>query len=149
GFKLCVGRASEFLSICKAMIETGIMPDFITVDGGEGGTGAAPLEFAGSMGMPSRDGWIFVHSALQGAGLRDHIRVFVSGKIFTGFHMIRAMALGADACVSARGMMFALGCIQALRCNTDYCPTGIATQNPALVKGLDVADKAERVRRFH
>jgi glutamate synthase domain-containing protein 2 len=149
GFKLCVGRTAEFLSICKAMIETGIQPDFIAVDGGEGGTGAAPLEFAGSMGMPSRDGWIFVHSALQGAGLRDHIRVIVSGKIFTGFHMIRAMALGADACVSARGMMFALGCVQALRCNTDHCPTGITTQNPALVKGLVVSDKAERVYRYH
>lgn len=149
GFKLCVGSRAEFLSICKAMIETGITPDFITVDGGEGGTGAAPIEFSESMGMPGRDGWHFVHSALVGVGLRDRVRIFAAGKIFTGFHMIRAMALGADACCSARGMMFALGCIQALRCNTDRCPTGVATQNPALVHGLDVGDKAERVFRFH
>ncbi|MFQ5742468.1 MAG: FMN-binding glutamate synthase family protein [Acidobacteriota bacterium] len=149
GFKLCVGRRSDFFAVCKAMLETGIMPDFISVDGGEGGTGAAPLEFANSVGMPARDAWIFVHSVLRGVGLRDRIRIIASGKILTGFHMVRALALGADLCASARGMMLALGCIQALRCNTDHCPTGITTHNPALVHGLDVGDKGERVARFH
>jgi len=133
----------------KAMLETGLAPDFITVDGGEGGTGAAPLEFANSMGMPARDAWMFAHNTLVGIGLRDQVRVFASGKILTGFHMIRAMALGADGCCSARGMMLSLGCIQALRCNNDTCPTGVATQNPALFKGLVVSDKAERVHRYH
>ena len=149
GFKLCVGHRSEFFALCKAMLETGITPDFITVDGGEGGTGAAPLEFSNSMGMPARDAWVFVHNMLTGIGLRDRISIIASGKIFTGFHMVRAVALGADLCVSARGMMFALGCIQALRCNSDNCPTGITTQDPALVHGLHVADKAERVERYH
>jgi len=149
GIKLCIGRQVEFLAICKAMRETGITLDFITVDGGEGGTGAAPLEFSNSMGMPARDGWVFAHNALVGAGLRERTRLFASGKIITGFHMIRAMALGADACYSARGMMFALGCIQALRCNNDTCPTGVATQNPDLYRGLNVPNKAERVTRFH
>lgn len=149
GFKLCVGRKAEFLSICKAMVETDITPDFISVDGGEGGTGAAPLEFSNSVGMPARDAWVFVHSSLVGVGLRDRIKLFASGKILTGFHMVRALALGADACMSARGMMLALGCIQALRCNNDHCPTGITTQNPALVKGLVVSEKAERVYRYH
>ena len=149
GIKLCVGRRVELLSICKAALETGIAPDFVTVDGGEGGTGAAPLEFSNSMGMPARDAWAFAHIALTGAGLRDRVRMLASGKILTGFHMVRAFALGADACMSARGMMLALGCIQALRCNTDHCPTGITTQNPALIKGLVVSDKSERVARFH
>ncbi len=149
GFKLCVGRRTDFFAICKAMRETGIRPDFITVDGGEGGTGAAPLEFSNSVGMPARDAWIFVHNALVGAGLRDQIRVIASGKIITGFHMIRALAIGADLCNSARGMMFALGCIQSLRCNTNRCPTGITTQNPALTYGLDVADKRIRVANYH
>lgn len=149
GLKLSVGHRSEFLSICKAMRDGGITPDFITVDGGEGGTGAAPLEFSNSMGMPGHDAWVFIHNALVGTGLRDRIRLFVSGKVITGFHMIRAMALGADACLSARGMMLALGCIQALRCNNDTCPTGITTQNPALFRGLDVPDKTQRVFRYH
>lgn len=148
GFKLCVGRRSDFLSICKAMLETRIYPDFVSVDGGEGGTGAAPLEFSNSLGMPARDAWIFVHNALVGVGLRDAVRVVASGKIFTGFHMARAIAIGADCCASARGMMLALGCIQALRCNTDHCPTGVATQRRALVRGLDVVDKSERVFRY-
>ncbi len=148
GFKLCVGRRSDFLSICKAMLDTGLCPDFIAVDGGEGGTGAAPLEFSNSLGMPARDAWIFVHNALVGSGLRDGIRVVASGKVFTGFHMARAIAIGADCCSSARAMMLALGCIQALRCNTDHCPTGVATQRRALVRGLDVPDKAERVYRY-
>lgn len=149
GFKLCVGRRLEVLSICKAMRETGIVPDFITVDGGEGGTGAAPLEFSNSVGMPARDAWNIVHNALVGSGLRKEVRIIASGKLMTGFHMVRAMALGADLCNSARAMMFALGCIQALRCNTNKCPTGITTQNPKLYYGLDVDDKFERVYRFH
>jgi glutamate synthase domain-containing protein 2 len=149
GFKLCIGRRSDFFAICKAMLETRILPDFITVDGGEGGTGAAPLEFTNSMGMPARDAWLFVHSALRGVLLRDSIRIIASGKILTGFHIILAFALGADLCASARGMMLALGCIQSLRCNTNHCPTGITTQNPSLVYGLDVTDKAERVFRYH
>lgn len=149
GFKLCIGRRSDFIAICKAMLETGITPDFITVDGGEGGTGAAPLEFSNSLGMPARDAWIFVHSILRGTGLRDRIRLIASGKILSGFHMVRALALGADVCASARGMMLALGCIQSLRCNTNHCPTGVTTQDPALVYGLDVADKSERVARYH
>lgn len=149
GFKLSIGRRVELLSLCKAMIETGIRPDFITVDGGEGGTGAAPLEFSNSVGMPGRDAWAFAHNALTGAGLRDQIKVITSGKILSGYHMIRAMALGADLCNSARGMMLSLGCIQALRCNNDTCPTGVATQNPALYKGLVVEDKCHRVKGFH
>jgi glutamate synthase domain-containing protein 2 len=148
GIKLCVGRRSDVFAMCKAMVETGITPDFITVDGGEGGTGAAPLEFSNSVGMPARDAWIFVHSALRGVNLRNEIKLIVSGKIFTSFHIIRALALGADLCASARGMMFALGCIQSLRCNTNHCPTGITTHIPSLVYGLDVSDKAERVYRF-
>jgi glutamate synthase domain-containing protein 2 len=148
GFKLCVGRRGDFFAICKAMLETGITPDFITVDGGEGGTGAAPLEFSNSLGMPARDAWIFVHSALCGIELRDRIRIIASGKILTGFHMVRAIALGADLCASARGMMLALGCIQSLRCNTNHCPTGVTTQDPALVYGLEVNDKSQRVARY-
>jgi glutamate synthase domain-containing protein 2 len=131
------------------MRETKILPDFITVDGGEGGTGAAPLEFTNSIGMPVRDAWLFVHSALRGVMLLDSIRIIASGKILTGFQIIRAFALGADLCASARGMMLALGCIQSLRCTTNHCPTGITTQNPALVYGLDVTDKAERVYQYH
>ncbi len=149
GFKLCVGRRTDFFAICKAMLDTGIKPDFITVDGGEGGTGAAPLEFSNSIGMPGRDAWVFAHNALQGAGLRDRIKLVASGRIISAFHMVRAIALGADLCATARGMMFALGCIQSLRCNANTCPTGIATQNPALIYGLDVNDKAARVARFH
>ncbi|MDZ7751280.1 MAG: FMN-binding glutamate synthase family protein [Gammaproteobacteria bacterium] len=148
GFKLCVGHRSDVFALCKAMLETGITPDFITVDGGEGGTGAAPLEFSNSLGMPARDAWIFVHGALRGVGLRDRVRLIASGKILTGFHIIRALAVGADLCASARGMMLALGCIQSLRCNTNHCPTGVTTQKPSLVYGLDVRDKTERVYRF-
>lgn len=149
GFKLCIGRRTDFFALCKAMVETGVTPDFITVDGGEGGTGAAPLEFSNSVGMPARDAWIFVHNALVGCNLRDRIRIVASGRILTAFDMIRAIAIGADLCASARAFMFSLGCIQSLSCNTNRCPTGIATQDPRLVFGLDVADKRARVARFH
>ena len=149
GFKLCLGKRREFFSICKAMLETGLLPDFINIDGGEGGTGAAPLEFSNSVGTPLNDGLIFVHNALVGLGLRKKIRVICAGKISTGFNLASKFALGADICNSARGMMFALGCIQALRCNSNDCPTGVATQNPSLMKGLDVGNKADRVASFH
>ena len=149
GFKLCIGQQKEFLGICKAMLESGITPDFITVDGGEGGTGAAPTEMTNSVGTPLRDALIFVNSALIGTGLRDKIRIIASGKIFSAFHLLRIIALGADTVNSARGMMFALGCIQSRSCNTDECPTGVATQNPARYKALDVDDKSRRVANFH
>ncbi|MCZ6603465.1 MAG: FMN-binding glutamate synthase family protein, partial [Planctomycetota bacterium] len=149
GFKLCVGHRREFLGICKAMVETEILPDFIAVDGAEGGTGAAPIELSNSVGMPMRDGLLFVNSALRGVGLRGKIRVIAAGKIVSGFHMIRAIALGADLCSSARGMMFALGCIQARKCNTNKCPVGITTQDRSRNRGLVVEDKVERVARYH
>ncbi|HYG20731.1 MAG TPA: FMN-binding glutamate synthase family protein [Ohtaekwangia sp.] len=149
GFKLCVGRKSEFISICKAMIDLDIYPDFITVDGGEGGTGAAPPEFSNFVGMPLLDGLAFVDNMLKGFNIRQHIKVMASGKILTGFQMVRAVALGADICNSARAMMMAIGCIQALECNKNTCPTGVATQDPALVKGLVVDDKKVRVANFH
>jgi glutamate synthase domain-containing protein 2 len=149
GFKLCIGKRREFLSIAKAMLKTQILPDFITVDGAEGGTGAAPLEFSNSVGTPLNDGLVFVHNTLVGIGVREQIRIIAAGKITTGFNIASKLALGADMCNSARGMMFALGCIQALRCNTNACPTGVATQDPELVKGLSVPDKAQRVANFH
>ncbi|MUU78866.1 FMN-binding glutamate synthase family protein [Winogradskyella endarachnes] len=149
GFKLCLGRKQEFMDFCEAMLATGILPDFITVDGGEGGTGAAPVEFSNSMGMPLREGLIFVHDTLVGFNLRKDIKVIVAGKIITGFHMARAIALGADGCNSARAMMLSIGCIQALQCNTNTCPVGVATQNASLVKGLVVEDKAPRAKRYH
>jgi glutamate synthase domain-containing protein 2 len=149
GFKLCMGNKLEFTDICIAMQISGIKPDFITVDGGEGGTGAAPLEFSNSIGMPLREGLSFVNDQLRGYNLRKDIRIFSSGKILTGFDMFRAFALGADACYSARGMMLALGCIQALECNKNNCPTGVATQDPKFIKGLVVNDKVTRVANFH
>ncbi len=149
GFKLCVGRKSEFLSICKAMVHLNIYPDFITVDGGEGGTGAAPPEFTNFVGMPLLDGLAFVDNALRGFGIRNEMKLIAAGKILTGFHILRAMALGADTCNCARAMMMALGCIQALECNTNKCPTGVATQDPYFVKGLVVEDKTIRVANFH
>jgi glutamate synthase domain-containing protein 2 len=148
GFKLCVGKRREFMAICKAMIETGITPDFITVDGGEGGTGAAPLEFSNSIGTPLNEALVFVHNALIGVNLRDQVKIIASGKISTGINIFSKLALGADLCNSARGMLFSLGCIQALRCNSNTCPTGVATQDPELVKGLVVQDKFERVARY-
>ncbi len=149
GFKLCVGRKSEFISICKAMVELNTYPDFITVDGGEGGTGAAPPEFSNFVGMPLLDGLSFVDNMLKGFDIRQHIKIIASGKILTGFQMVRAIALGADICNSARAMMMALGCIQALECNKNTCPTGVATQDPTFTKGLVVDDKKVRVANYH
>jgi len=149
GFKLCVGRRTEFLSICKAMIETGIQPDFITVDGGEGGTGAAPIELTNSAGMPMRDGLSLVDNALRGVALRDQIRLVAAGKVMSAFHLLRVLALGADTVNAARAMMFALGCIQALQCNANTCPTGVTTQDPERYRALDVADKGQRVANYH
>jgi glutamate synthase domain-containing protein 2 len=149
GFKLCIGRKSEFLSICKAMVDLKTYPDFITVDGGEGGTGAAPPEFSNSVGMPLLDALAFVDNALRGFGIRNEMKLIASGKILSGFHMVRAMALGADTCNTARAMMMALGCIQALECNKNTCPTGVATQDPYYMKGLVVEDKKKRVANYH
>ncbi len=149
GFKLCIGHKSEFIAICKAMIHLDIYPDFIAVDGGEGGTGAAPPEFSNYVGAPMIDGLDFVHNILNGLDIRKHIKIIASGKISSAFHVARAMALGADACYQARAMMMALGCIQALLCNTNRCPTGITTQDPKLTIGLDVQDKKIRVAEYH
>ena len=149
GFKLCIGDKQEFNEICQAMQETQIMPDFISIDGSEGGTGAAPLEFTDNLGMPLYDALAFVTTTLINFGLKKHIKIIVSSRIVTGFDILKVIALGADACYSARGMMFALGCIQALKCNEDVCPVGVATQQPHLYKGLDVEDKYVRVAQFH
>jgi glutamate synthase domain-containing protein 2 len=149
GFKLCIGHPWEFMAICKAMLETGIRADFVVIDGKEGGTGAAPLEFTDHVGTPLREGLSFAHNCLVGAGLRDGIRIGAAGRIITAFDIARTIALGADWCNAARGFMFALGCIQSQSCHTDKCPSGIATQDPTRQKGLIVPDKAERVHRFH
>ena len=149
GFKLCIGHPWEFLAICKAMLETEIFPDFIVVDGKEGGTGAAPLEFIDHIGMPLREGLNFVHNALIGINARDRTKLGASGKIVSAFDIARVMALGADWCNSARGFMFALGCIQSQSCHTDRCPTGVATQDLTRQRALVVADKSERVFNFH
>lgn len=149
GFKLCVGHKSEFIAICKAIIKTGIKPDFIAVDGGEGGTGAAPGEFSDRVGMPYKEGLSFVYNTLIGFDLKKDISLIASGKIVTGYHIFRAIALGADLCYSARAMMMAVGCIQALECNTNTCPTGVATQNEKLMKGLVVDNKKVRVANYH
>lgn len=149
GFKICIGKKDEFLDIINAMLETGIHPDFITIDGAEGGTGAAPLEFIDYMGMALNDALVFANKTLIENGLRDKVKLLASGRIISAFDISKAMALGADACYSARGMMFALGCIQALQCDSGYCPVGIATQDETLYKGLDVTDKRMRVANFH
>ena len=149
GFKLCIGKKSEFKDICRAMINTGIKADFITIDGGEGGTGAAPVEFSNSVGMPINEGLSFAYNTLVQFGLKDEIILMASGKMTTGFHLAGALALGADVCNSARAMMLALGCIQALQCNSNTCPTGVATQDKSLIKGLKVEDKGERVYHYH
>ena len=149
GFKLAIGHPWEWFGIVRAMLDGGPLPDFVVVDGAEGGTGAAPLEFADHVGLPLREALLLVHQTLVGAGLREQIRIGAAGKIITAFDMARTMALGADWCNSARGFMFALGCIQSLHCHTDRCPSGVATQDPDRQRGLDPVLKSERVRRFH
>jgi len=148
GIKLCIGHPWEFLAICKAMLETGIVFDFVIIDGKEGGTGAAPEEFSDNVGTPLRDGLLFARNALVGCGLKDQVRIVASGKIVTGFDMARTMALGADLCNAARTFMFALGCVQSRRCHLNTCPTGVATQDDWRQRGLDIEDKAKRVRRY-
>jgi glutamate synthase domain-containing protein 2 len=147
--KLCIGHRREFMCMVKAMLDTGITPDFIVIDGKEGGTGAAPLEFADFLGMPLIEGLTFAHNTLRGAGLRDRVRLGASGKLVTSFSIVKALALGADWANSARGFMFAVGCIQAQACHTNHCPVGVATQDPRRARALVVPDKATRVTRFH
>jgi glutamate synthase domain-containing protein 2 len=149
GFKLCLGLPWEFMGIVKAMLETGVTPDFIVVDGAEGGTGAAPTEFSDHIGAPMREGLLFVHNVLVGAGLRDHLRIGVAGKIVSAFDIASVLAIGADWANAARGFMFALGCVQSISCNTNRCPTGVATQDRLRQAALVVPDKAERVFNFH
>lgn len=148
GFKLCIGSKDEFINICKKMVETGIKPDFITVDGSEGGTGAAPIDFSNYVGMPWEEALIFVVDTLNGFDLKKDIKVFTATKIFTAFDIFKALCIGADITNSARGMMLALGCIQALRCDTNECPTGVTTNNPSLMRGLAVEDKWKRVKNY-
>lgn len=149
GFKLCIGHRREFMCIVKAMLETGFVPDFIVVDGKEGGTGAAPLEYANHVGMPLVEGLSFVHNTLRGAGLRDKVKLGAAGKLITAFDIARAFALGANWANSARGFMFSVGCIQAQACHTNHCPVGVATQDKMRQRALDVGDKSQRVASFH
>ena len=149
GFKLCIGHPWEWFAMVKAMQTTNLWPDFIVVDGAEGGTGAAPLEFADHVGAPLQEGLLLVHNTLVGIGQRDRIKLGCAGKVISAFDIARAMALGADWCNAARGYMFALGCIQAQTCHTGHCPTGVTSQDPLRQRALVVPDKAERVYRFH
>lgn len=149
GFKICIGNPVEFMSIVKAMGATQTYPDFVVVDGAEGGTGAAPLEFSDSLGTPLIEGLMLVQNTLVGADVRRHVKIGASGKLVSASAMARAMALGADWCNSARGFMFAVGCIQSQRCHTNRCPVGVTTQDPRLQRALDVPDKATRVKQFH
>jgi glutamate synthase domain-containing protein 2 len=149
GFKLCIGHPWEWFAMVKAMLATGITPDFIVVDGAEGGTGAAPVEFTDHVGSPLQEGLLLVHNTLRGVGLRDRVKVGAAGKVTSAFDIARLMALGADWCNSARGFMFALGCLQAQTCHTGRCPTGVATQDPQRQQSLVVEDKATRVYNFH
>jgi glutamate synthase domain-containing protein 2 len=149
GFKLCIGNPAEFLSICKAMLETGITPDFITVDGAEGGTGAAPVEFTNRLGLICLEGISIVNNALVGVGLRDKIKIIASGKTASSFDLLAKIAAGADVVNAARTMMMAIGCIQSRHCNTNLCPTGVATQDPARGKAIDIESKSDRVKNFH
>ncbi|MGA9277210.1 FMN-binding glutamate synthase family protein, partial [Ilumatobacter sp.] len=149
GFKICIGNPVEFMAIVKAMIETDVYPDFIVVDGGEGGTGAAPLEFSNSLGAPLVEGLMLVQNVLVGAGVRHKMKIGASGKLVSASAMAQAMALGADWCNTARGFMFAVGCIQSQRCHTNKCPVGVTTQDARLQRALVVPDKAQRVHQFH
>lgn len=148
GFKLCIGSKEEFDDLCQKMVETGVRPDFITIDGAEGGTGAAPIDFSNYVGMPWEKGLVFAIDTLHGYDLKKDIRVMTATKIITAFDIFKALCIGADLCNSARAMMMALGCIQALKCDKNTCPTGVATQNPKLVRGLVVEDKWKRVRNY-
>jgi glutamate synthase domain-containing protein 2 len=149
GFKLCIGHPWEFMAMVKAMLATGVTPDFIVVDGAEGGTGAAPTEFSDHIGTPMREGLLFVHNTLVGAGLRDRIKIGAAGKVVSAFDIASLLAIGADWTNAARGFMFAVGCVQSVSCNTNRCPTGVATQDARLQQALVVPDKAERVYNFH
>ncbi len=149
GFKLCIGLPWEFMGIVKAMLETGVTPDFIVIDGAEGGTGAAPTEFSDHIGAPMREGLLLAHNTLVGAGLRDRMRIGVAGKIVSAFDIASVLAIGADWANAARGFMFAVGCVQSVSCNTNRCPTGVATQDRLRQRALVVPDKAERVYNFH
>ena len=149
GFKLCIGHPWEWFALCKAMVETNLLPDFIVIDGGEGGTGAAPLEFTDHVGAPLQEGLLLVHNTLVGLNLRHRVRLGCAGKVISAFDIARMIAIGADWCNAARGFMFALGCLQAQTCHTGHCPTGVTTQNPQRQQALVVPDKAERVYRFH
>ena len=149
GFKFCLGHPWEFFAICKAMLESNLTPDFIVVDGAEGGTGAAPVEFTDHVGTPLQEGLLLVHNTLVGLNLRNRIKIGASGKLISGFDIARAMALGADWCNNGRGFMFALGCLQAQTCHTGHCPTGITTQDPLRQRALHVGDKGTRVANYH
>ncbi|MCF8058932.1 MAG: FMN-binding glutamate synthase family protein [Bacteriovoracaceae bacterium] len=149
GFKLCLGKRREFMAICKAMMKTQIFPDYIAVDGGEGGTGAAPIEFSNHIGSPGLDSLVYVHNCLVGFGIRNKMKIITSGKIASAFDLMKRLCLGADVCYAARSMMLALGCIQALRCNSNHCPAGVATNDPNLEAGLVVSHKRGRVASFH
>lgn len=149
GFKLAIGQKHQFMAICKAMIKEQVYPDFITVDGAEGGTGAAPAEFSNRLGLPINDGLIFVHNCLKGCNIRDKIRIIASGKVISAFDIVQKLSIGADLCNSARGMLFSIGCIQARRCNTNECPTGIATQDPNRIRAIIPEIKSEHVNNYH
>jgi glutamate synthase domain-containing protein 2 len=149
GIKLCIGHPWEWFAMVKAMLQTGVVPDFVVVDGAEGGTGAAPVEFTDHVGVPLQEGLQLVHNTLIGAGLRSQVKIGCAGKVISAFDIVRMMALGADWCNAARGFMFALGCIQSLQCHSNRCPTGVATQDPSRQRALDPLSKAERVQLFH
>lgn len=149
GFKLCIGQRSDFMAICKAMLETNIYPDFITIDGAEGGTGAAPVEFSNRVGMPINQGLSWANQCLVGCGIRSRLHLIASGKVATGFDMIAKMALGADVCHAGRAFLFTVGCIQARRCHTNTCPTGVTTQDPKRMSAIIVKEKGQAVRHYH
>ena len=149
GFKLCLGRYDEFHAIVKAMLETGIAPDFITVDGAEGGTGAAPVEFTNRLGTPGDEGLAFIYNTLVGVELKSQIHLIASGKVATGFDVLRKIALGAGSCNIARAMIFSVGCIRALACNTNKCPTGVATTNKVRQRAIEPVSKGQRVANYH